>query len=185
MRLKWLRERLNISQKEMAERIGVSQQYYNKFEKGTGQPNLETLYKIRSVTEESIDFLIGYHFEDKKALDLYDFYCDFRIMRTNAEEMLEHAALNVDEFDHDEKLLQEKFKIIQSYHDHIRDARSKEHKSFEVFFEYISQIPGFGGHVATKEYWINLFDYYHDNDVELSKEFLAEWKSDHPSNTVE
>lgn len=58
-RLKWLRDKKGYSQKEMADLLGVSQPYYFKFEKGTGQPNLETLKKLPGVLGESLDFMIG------------------------------------------------------------------------------------------------------------------------------
>lgn len=58
-RLKWLREKNNYTQKEMAEKLGLSQQYYGRFEKNKGQPNLETLAKLPSILGESVDFMLG------------------------------------------------------------------------------------------------------------------------------
>lgn len=68
-RLKWLREKKGYSQKEMADLLGVSQPYYFKFEKGTGQPNLETLKKLPEILGESLDLLLGvtdYDIESRK-----------------------------------------------------------------------------------------------------------------------
>lgn len=58
-RLKWVREKKGITQKEMAEKIGVSQSYYSKFEYDQREPNIETLIKISDTLEEAIDFLVG------------------------------------------------------------------------------------------------------------------------------
>lgn len=58
-RLKWLRERSGLSQKQMAESLEISQPYYFKFEKGTGQPNLELLAKLPKILDTTLDFLLG------------------------------------------------------------------------------------------------------------------------------
>lgn len=58
-RIKTLREFYRYSQKEMAELIGISQPYYFKFEKGNGEPNLETLVKIADILKTTTDFLLG------------------------------------------------------------------------------------------------------------------------------
>lgn len=58
-RLKWLREKRGLSQKQMSEILEISQPYYFKFEKGNGQPNLETLAKLPGILGESLDFLLG------------------------------------------------------------------------------------------------------------------------------
>ncbi|MGG4217321.1 helix-turn-helix transcriptional regulator [Paenibacillus jamilae] len=58
-RLKWLRESKGFSQQEMADKLGLSQSYYGRFERDKGEPNLETLAKIPAILEQSIDFLLG------------------------------------------------------------------------------------------------------------------------------
>lgn len=59
MRLKWLREQKGLSQKQMSELLEISQPYYFKFEKGNGQPNLETLAKLPDILDSTLDFLLG------------------------------------------------------------------------------------------------------------------------------
>lgn len=58
-RLRLARTNKGITQKQLAEDIGVSQQYYNQFEKNKGEPNLETLAKLATILEVNSDYLIG------------------------------------------------------------------------------------------------------------------------------
>lgn len=58
-RLKWVRENAGLSQKELAEKIGMSPQGYGKIENGQREPNLETLAKLPYLLKESTDFLLG------------------------------------------------------------------------------------------------------------------------------
>ncbi len=59
-RIKLLRERANLSQKALAERIGVSQQSINKYENHNIEPDIETLTLIAEVFDTSVDYLIGH-----------------------------------------------------------------------------------------------------------------------------
>lgn len=43
----------------MADRLGLSQSYYGRFERNKGEPNLETLSKLPMILGQSVDFLIG------------------------------------------------------------------------------------------------------------------------------
>ncbi|WP_052759799.1 helix-turn-helix domain-containing protein [Paenibacillus sp. DMB20] len=78
LRLKWLRERENLSQKEVAEYIGMSPQGYGKIENGQREPNLETLALLAKKLNDSADFLLGIiHYDRRsrriiKALDDYE-----------------------------------------------------------------------------------------------------------------
>ncbi|MDR6555497.1 helix-turn-helix transcriptional regulator [Paenibacillus qinlingensis] len=58
-RLKLARNKKGMTQKELSEEIGVSQQYYNQFEKNKGEPNLETLAKIATILKVNTDYLLG------------------------------------------------------------------------------------------------------------------------------
>ena len=59
-RLKKSREIKGYSQKEIAEYLGISQPYYGRFEKNTGEPNLEMLSKISEKLNVTIDYLLGF-----------------------------------------------------------------------------------------------------------------------------
>lgn len=74
-RLKWLRERKGLTQKEMAELIGMTQSSYSKYEYNLRQPKLETLALLPAILDESVDFMIGAENLDKLGKQLYkDFF---------------------------------------------------------------------------------------------------------------
>ncbi len=58
--LKNLRENAGISQKQLAESVGVSQQSINKYENHKIEPDIDTLIKIADYFETSVDYLIGH-----------------------------------------------------------------------------------------------------------------------------
>lgn len=58
-RLRWLREKSGLSQKEMASFVGRSQQGYSGIETGRREPNLEVLSKLPRILGESLDFMLG------------------------------------------------------------------------------------------------------------------------------
>lgn len=58
--LRLLREEAGVSQKHLAEVIGVSQQSINKYENHNIEPDIETLIRIADFFETSVDYLIGH-----------------------------------------------------------------------------------------------------------------------------
>lgn len=58
--LKALREVAGVSQKQLAEAIGVSQQSINKYENHNIEPDVETLIRIADFFNTSVDYLIGH-----------------------------------------------------------------------------------------------------------------------------
>ena len=60
VRLKELRETAGISQKFLAEHIGVSQQSINKYENHNIEPDISTLSLIADFFGVSVDYLIGH-----------------------------------------------------------------------------------------------------------------------------
>lgn len=152
----------------MSEKVGVSQQYYNKFEKGTGQPNLETLWRIRHVLEEPLDFIIGYNFEDIKADQLYELYAEARRRREETEEDIDYSE-NESTSD-----IEIRMQLLKRYREELKMYKAKEEKSFNMFFDHISTIPGFEGEFSRKEYWIEKYPSYQENDKQLYHEFMNE-----------
>ena len=67
--LKNVREKKGISQKEMAERIGVAKSTYSMYESGSREPNIQTIRKIADVLDVSIEYLmngyVDYELQDK------------------------------------------------------------------------------------------------------------------------
>lgn len=58
--LKKLRQEAGISQKTLAESIGVSQQSINKYENHNIEPDIETLIQIAEFFNTSIDYVVGH-----------------------------------------------------------------------------------------------------------------------------
>lgn len=58
-RLKRLRKEKKLTQKELAEQIGISQKSYSHWETGKNEPSLENLIKLVDLLEVSIDWLFG------------------------------------------------------------------------------------------------------------------------------
>ena len=57
--LKYLRTRYGISQQQLAEIAGVSQQSVNKYENHNIEPDIRTLTAFADFFHTSVDFLIG------------------------------------------------------------------------------------------------------------------------------
>lgn len=58
-RIKEARERVGLSQKELAESLGIKPTTFNGYEKGTHDPKSEVLKKIAEKCKTSVDFLLG------------------------------------------------------------------------------------------------------------------------------
>ncbi len=58
-RLKELRLQGNLTQTEIAEKLHIRQQSYARYEYGTGEPNLQTLYDLSEIFGVSTDYLLG------------------------------------------------------------------------------------------------------------------------------
>lgn len=58
--LKKLRNKFNISQQQLADVIGVSQQSINKYENHNIEPDIETLKNMATFFNTSIDYLVGF-----------------------------------------------------------------------------------------------------------------------------
>ena len=57
--LKKLRNKANISQQQLADVIGVSQQSINKYENHGVEPDIATMIAIAEYFKTSVDYLIG------------------------------------------------------------------------------------------------------------------------------
>jgi transcriptional regulator with XRE-family HTH domain len=58
-RLRLLRESRQLTQVRLAELVGVDPRAYNRWERGTIAPHLDTLVKIADVLQVSLDELVG------------------------------------------------------------------------------------------------------------------------------
>ena len=59
-RIKELRMQAGLTQLDLATKIGLNQTAVGKYERGQLEPSLETLKKLSSIFECSIDYIIGY-----------------------------------------------------------------------------------------------------------------------------
>jgi len=57
--LRAARERKNMTQKEVADSIGVAKSTYSLYESGSREPNVQTIKKIADVLSVSADDLLG------------------------------------------------------------------------------------------------------------------------------
>ena len=58
-RLKEQRKLYGLTQREIAERLGMSQPSYIRYENGTAEPSQENLVKIADIFDVSVDYLLG------------------------------------------------------------------------------------------------------------------------------
>ena len=71
--LKKLRENASISQKALADAIGVSQQSVNKYENHNIEPDIETLIRIADFFGTSVDYLIGHSSVQRRIEEVHMF----------------------------------------------------------------------------------------------------------------
>ena len=49
----------NMTQRQMAEHLGIAQPSYIRYENGSAEPTLEALVKIAELFDVSVDYLLG------------------------------------------------------------------------------------------------------------------------------
>lgn len=77
-RLKELRQKKKISQQQLADIIGVSQQSVNKYENHNVEPDISLLIELADFFNTSVDYLIGHSEINRKyeAVSPYDLNTD-------------------------------------------------------------------------------------------------------------
>ena len=102
-RLRFLRERAGISQKTLAEQIGVSQQSINKYENHNIEPDIETLIALADTFGTTVDYLIGRSevpTEDKSCVSdtldksEYTLICKYRKLSPQKRECIQNVIDN-------------------------------------------------------------------------------------------
>lgn len=68
-RLKTLRKQAQLTQVDVAEKLGISQPAYASWERGIKKPTQENLVKIAQVLNVSVDYLVGNSGEKSDELD--------------------------------------------------------------------------------------------------------------------
>lgn len=59
LRIKYLRQLNNMTQRELADKLSVSMQNVSKYELGGLEPGLDLLVRIADVFDVSVDYLLG------------------------------------------------------------------------------------------------------------------------------
>ena len=68
--LQTLRETNRLTQRQISEDLGITQQAYSRYERGDREPDLEMLCKLADYFNVSVDYLIGH--ESKSIMDRPD-----------------------------------------------------------------------------------------------------------------
>ena len=68
-RLKKLRKQAQLTQVDVAEKLGISQPAYASWERGVKKPTQENLVKISQILNVSVDYLVGNSEEKLDELD--------------------------------------------------------------------------------------------------------------------
>lgn len=61
MNLKKVRLDKNMTQKDVADRLGCTPNIYSRYETGERQPSIDTLISLSQIFEKSIDYLVENH----------------------------------------------------------------------------------------------------------------------------
>lgn len=150
-RLKWLRERASLSQQFIAEKLGISQTYYSKFESGKGQPNLETLVKLPDIFGESLDFLLGLTDLDSNGTKMYYELLNQRgdirsIERTLAEDI--ELLDTLEEISEDRRI-----SSILRRKRRITEKRALYQNKLNELVQYLNMVPDVDLEKLDTDYW--------------------------------
>lgn len=170
LRLRWLREKKLLSQKEMSEALGVSQQYYNKFEKGTGEPNLEVLYKIRFVLDEELDFLLGASDIDKGSKRLQYFYFWLRQDYEKVENRINIATdllKQVSEINSELRIV----RLIE-LKENLQTIEQSIKLAFENLVSSLMNIPRVNPHLLVEEGWDERYKIYSEDQSQTARQYM-------------
>lgn len=139
-RLKWLREKNNMSQQNMAERLGVSQSFYGRFEREQSEPSLETLAKLPEVLGEPLDFFLGLTDYTREVKNLYDQYYKLNLDGAILTEKLSRLADSLEQNDDPDykKVLIDQYSILKKQIEAVAD---KSNEIRQVILEKIDEIP--------------------------------------------
>lgn len=58
-RIREQRKAYNLTQRQIADILGMTHSAYLRYENGTAEPTLETLVKLAEIYDVSVDFLVG------------------------------------------------------------------------------------------------------------------------------
>ncbi len=85
-RIKRARNSTGLSQKDIAEKLGITQQSYSNWESGRANPSPENLRKLADILEVSPSYILGW--EDENRRDKMTIYIDMLIEKTVNEKIV-------------------------------------------------------------------------------------------------
>lgn len=96
--LKKLREEAGVTQKQLADVIGVSQQSVNKYENHNIEPDIETLIRIADYFNTSVDFIIGHTDLRRRVskVEAYELSCDEAFIIDSYRKMTPRQRKSID-----------------------------------------------------------------------------------------
>lgn len=94
MKIKELRQKLNLSQVEIAHKLNIPQQTYGNYEIGRTEPNLNTLIKMADFFNCTLDELVGREADtiNLKYLNENEAYLIRKILKMNDLELAKTRA---------------------------------------------------------------------------------------------
>ena len=94
-RLRFLRINLDLTQRELSEKIGISRERYNQYETGRRNPDFETLKIIAIFFNVTTDYLLGKDNDDENIIklnedgDFIELYKEYKKSDLSKEEFKE------------------------------------------------------------------------------------------------
>lgn len=89
MKLKELRKSKKLKQKDIAEKLGISQPAYGNYERGVRQPDIQTLKKLSKIFDVPINYLIDDLQDDLQLEGDYFQHNRLQALRTQSEKSLD------------------------------------------------------------------------------------------------
>lgn len=93
-RIRWLRNRNNMTQADLAERLGMSDQQVFRWENGKSEPALDAVVKLAKVFDVTGDYLLGLSDDPRgnRAVELSELETDLiqALRETNFENFTEY-----------------------------------------------------------------------------------------------
>ena len=80
------RKAVNMTQEEVAQRLGLTRAAYTHYEKGTRECPFDTLRKIAAIFNTSIDYLLGNNLKNTPPPS--DILTDFESLTTDGQQMI-------------------------------------------------------------------------------------------------
>lgn len=164
-RLKELRDSLGLNQSEFSESIQLKQPTYNAYEKRANKPQVDTLIKIATKYNVSIDWLCGLSDDEDRPKVTFDTYADvlnvlFEIgvldMTKTSEYSCDSDCNHFNIYFDDEKM-NEALKDWKKMHDFLRDGFVDE----EVYLLWVEK--------TLKKYNIKIADKYETHKGEFNQ----------------